>query len=610
MGWTPPEESRRRPSGRARQKLRDPERGRADDVLDVPPMSETASRVWRTSPPSPRPLEPEAGAEPRRPSISVALARRRSEERGGQPWRSLEELAGDSRVRGDAAAGRERGAARRSEGRRLRPPRPVQVPRGVSFALAGRDRVHAPADGDDRPLRPPARRSDPRRAALLRDRDDPRRRRDGPPRREPRGAADQGRGQPAPPASLGASDAFSQASLYDLYDPDRSQTLLYLEEIRPWPAFLGAIRLAVEAERTSAGAGLRILTGDVASPTLARQIAGILRAFPQARWIQWEPAGRDNARAGARLAFGEPVEPIYHFDRADVVLSLDADFLSCGPGTAPVDARLRLAAPRREGRRGVEPALLGREHARQHGREGGPSAPDAGGRRRGLRAPARGGARRGPGPARRRPVPAAAFLEAAAADLRAHRGRSLVARRRPPAGRRPRARARHERRARKPRRHGRLRRGRRGSPSADQLGDLSALAADMDAGRVRTLVILGGNPRLRRARGPALRRAAREGPAPRAPLPLLRRDLRRAATGTSPRRTFSSRGATRARSTAPPRSSSRSSRRSTAAARRTRSSRRCRTSPNAPPTTSSGRRGVRRSEPTSKPRGAARSTTA
>src|SRR6266542_2387392 len=67
-------------------------------------------------------------------------------------------------------------------------------------------------------------------------------------------------GNPLHPASLGATDAFSQASLYGLYDPDRSQTLTYLGEIRGWPAFLSAMHTAVEKARERKGAGLRILT--------------------------------------------------------------------------------------------------------------------------------------------------------------------------------------------------------------------------------------------------------------------------------------------------------------------------------------------------------------
>ena len=62
------------------------------------------------------------------------------------------------------------------------------------------------------------------------------------------------------PASLGATDAFAQAATWGLYDPDRSQTVLYLEEIRPWSAFLGAVRVALDAERSAGGEGIAILT--------------------------------------------------------------------------------------------------------------------------------------------------------------------------------------------------------------------------------------------------------------------------------------------------------------------------------------------------------------
>ena len=66
----------------------------------------------------------------------------------------------------------------------------------------------------------------------------------------------------------------------------------------------------------------------MASPTLAAQIQQVLAQHPGAKWIQWEPVNRDNARAGARTAFGQYVEPLYDLTKADVILSLDADFLS------------------------------------------------------------------------------------------------------------------------------------------------------------------------------------------------------------------------------------------------------------------------------------------
>jgi MoCo/4Fe-4S cofactor protein with predicted Tat translocation signal len=140
------------------------------------------------------------------------------------------------------------------------------------------------------------------------------------------------------PASLGATDVFSQASVLGLYDPDRSQTLTFLGDIVTWSAFLGAVKPAMDAQRAVAAqkpakGGLRILTGTVTSPTLAYQIKTLLAILPNAKWHQYDPAGRDNVREGSRLAFGQYANTVYHFDKADVVLSLDSDFLSCGPAS-------------------------------------------------------------------------------------------------------------------------------------------------------------------------------------------------------------------------------------------------------------------------------------
>jgi len=140
-------------------------------------------------------------------------------------------------------------------------------------------------------------------------------------------------GNPDHPASLGATDTFAQAALLNLYDPDRSQNVLREGAISTWEDFLTAARAELEKQRAKHGAGLRILTETITSPTLADQIQALLRQFPAARWHQYEPVNRDNARAGARAAFGEDVHTIYKFDKADVILSLDADFLISMPGS-------------------------------------------------------------------------------------------------------------------------------------------------------------------------------------------------------------------------------------------------------------------------------------
>src|SRR5882672_3493074 len=130
-----------------------------------------------------------------------------------------------------------------------------------------------------------------------------------------------------------ATDIFSQASVLGLYDPDRSQIPLYREESRTWATFVGEMRTALDEQRPKQGAGIRFLTETVTSPTLAAQLKSILTEFPQAKWHQYEPVNNDNARAGAMMAFGQPVNTIYDFSKADRILSLDADFLAAHPGT-------------------------------------------------------------------------------------------------------------------------------------------------------------------------------------------------------------------------------------------------------------------------------------
>jgi molybdopterin-containing oxidoreductase family iron-sulfur binding subunit len=153
-------------------------------------------------------------------------------------------------------------------------------------------------------------------------------------------------GNPDHPASLGATDVFSQASVLTLYDPDRSQTVTQLGQPRTWDDALGALRAAMEKQRPRRGAGLRLLTETVVSPTLADQLERLLKAFPEAKWHQYEPLAADAAHRAAQLAFGESVNTYYDFRKADVVLCFDADFLHCGPAslryTADFMARRRV----------------------------------------------------------------------------------------------------------------------------------------------------------------------------------------------------------------------------------------------------------------------------
>ncbi|MEO8257660.1 MAG: TAT-variant-translocated molybdopterin oxidoreductase [Acidobacteriota bacterium] len=295
------------------------------------------------------------------------------------------------------------------------------------------------------------------------------------------------------PGSLGASDVFAQAAVLGLYDPDRSQTLTNVGEIRPWSAFLGTIRAALTAQQPLQGAGLRILTESVSSPTLAAQIRDLLVRFPAARWHQWDPAGRANTRAGARLAFGEYVEVQYRFDRADVILSLDADFLASGPGA------LRYARDFSARRRPENADRMNRLYALE-------SMPAATGAKADHRLPIRpsevaavaraiaaaAGVRAAAGAAAASPAHQK-WIAAVAKDLLAHRGSSLVvAGDDLPAPVHALAHAINEA-------LGNV--GRTVVYTApveaepvDQIQSLRDLTAEMAAGKVDTLLIVGGNP--------------------------------------------------------------------------------------------------------------------
>ena len=140
-------------------------------------------------------------------------------------------------------------------------------------------------------------------------------------------------GNPKHPASLGATDAFMQASVLNLYDPDRSPAVLRNGYINTWTGFVNAINAARDVAGLKRGAGFRILTGSISSPTLAAQMQEFLAAYPEAKWHQFEPCGRHGAFAGAATAFGRAFNTMYRFDRANVIVSLDADFLCSGmPG--------------------------------------------------------------------------------------------------------------------------------------------------------------------------------------------------------------------------------------------------------------------------------------
>jgi Fe-S-cluster-containing dehydrogenase component len=229
------------------------------------------------------------------------------------------------------------------------------------------------------------------------------------------------------PGSRGATDAFCQATVLTLYDPDRSKSLRYLDRVRGWNEALADLQHEMSRPgglRETKGRGLRILSEIITSPSLAAQRDALLKTFPEARWHQYEPAVSGYGYEGTRLVFGEPLDVQYRFAEARVVVTLDADPFCSGPG------HLVHAREFADRRRKLTPAEMNRFYAVE-------SAPTAGAYRADHRLPVT--ASRVETIARalasdlrvidervELPGPTAKWVRAVAADLRDHRGGGLV----------------------------------------------------------------------------------------------------------------------------------------------------------------------------------------
>jgi MoCo/4Fe-4S cofactor protein with predicted Tat translocation signal len=135
-------------------------------------------------------------------------------------------------------------------------------------------------------------------------------------------------GNPDHPITRGSSDPLTQGTILSLYDPDRSQHVRHRGENREWSEFLQAFQTHLAVSKAAGGAGVYVLTGTVTSPTLAGQIKKAQAAWPNAKFLQYDPVNRDSAYAATAAAFGSPVDTQFWLEGADVIVSLDADFLS------------------------------------------------------------------------------------------------------------------------------------------------------------------------------------------------------------------------------------------------------------------------------------------
>jgi molybdopterin-containing oxidoreductase family iron-sulfur binding subunit len=293
-------------------------------------------------------------------------------------------------------------------------------------------------------------------------------------------------GNPEHPYNQGGSDPFTQATLLDLYDPDRSQHVTYRGENREWAEF--AVEFRNKVISTKDGTGIYFLSETITSPTLARQWREVQAKYPNAKLVQYDPA-----IAGSSLTTsGLSVQ--YDLTDADVIVSLDADFLS-GASFPGFHKLVRQYAERRK-----DPTKLNRLYAIE-------STPTT----TGLKAEHRLGLRASEIPAFAAelakaigievlPVPSVAwtdeqkkFLAALAKDLKAHPGKCVVI----PGLYQDSTVANHAlvinevlgnsgKTVSYPARLSAL--------SSNQTAELKSLVADLNAGKVDWLVILNANP--------------------------------------------------------------------------------------------------------------------
>lgn len=131
----------------------------------------------------------------------------------------------------------------------------------------------------------------------------------------------------------GASTLTSQASLLDLYDPDRATQSTRGGAALDAAAVADLLAGISRDYDASKGAGLAFLADSSASPTRAALVAKLRARFPKALWAEYEPVVDEAPLAAAKACFGSNLKPVYKFQAARRILSLDADFLGSEAGS-------------------------------------------------------------------------------------------------------------------------------------------------------------------------------------------------------------------------------------------------------------------------------------
>jgi MoCo/4Fe-4S cofactor protein with predicted Tat translocation signal len=157
-------------------------------------------------------------------------------------------------------------------------------------------------------------------------------------------------GNPLHPATGGATDTFTQASILDLYDPTRSKRFVRngkTSKREEFEAYIKELRNKLLADH---GDGLAFLVEETNSPTRERLRGELEKNLPGMRWCVYEPFLSQGTAVAAQTAFGVGARAIPRFERADIILALDSDFLDCGQGDLAAvrafSSRRRVSTPK------------------------------------------------------------------------------------------------------------------------------------------------------------------------------------------------------------------------------------------------------------------------
>jgi len=129
------------------------------------------------------------------------------------------------------------------------------------------------------------------------------------------------------PGGNGGTDRYAQASILDLYDPDRAKRFTKDGNAVSRDEALGFLDELSKKFAANQGEDLAFLAESSTSPSRARLQKIIAGKFPKSQWFTCDAIDSGIHQRAATQAFGQPVRPVFHFDKAKVILSLDCDFL-------------------------------------------------------------------------------------------------------------------------------------------------------------------------------------------------------------------------------------------------------------------------------------------